>query len=220
MSWWIYNRLPSYQYRHLCRHRQRGNNIPSYRGILGGKSQRGGTMMDRTPARSWSFHTSWRQTGWVLPRQRWSTMKSMNYGELLKFSGTGSTIRADSRFTSSQWETALQSNAVSHWLGANLESALTLDCWPQGHAIECHLIRAPISGVFFAHSSTASGSPAFYFIPRIMHMVPALLYVVVFWYRSNLPMSFRVTSMALGQSHDCPGVTELYWLILHMSPHE
>ena len=24
----------------------------------------------------------------------------------------------------SQWETALQSNAVSHWMGANLESAL------------------------------------------------------------------------------------------------
>ena len=31
--------------------------------------------------------------------------------------------RADSRFASSQWETPLQSNAVSHWLGANLESA-------------------------------------------------------------------------------------------------
>ena len=33
-------------------------------------------------------------------------------------------IRADSRFAPSQWETSLQSNAVSHWLGANLESAL------------------------------------------------------------------------------------------------
>ena len=32
--------------------------------------------------------------------------------------------RADSRFVPSQWETALQSNAVPHWLGANLESAL------------------------------------------------------------------------------------------------
>ena len=32
--------------------------------------------------------------------------------------------RADSRFVSSQWETSLQSNTVSHWLGANLESAL------------------------------------------------------------------------------------------------
>ena len=32
--------------------------------------------------------------------------------------------RADSRFAPSQWETSLQSNAVSHWLGTNLESAL------------------------------------------------------------------------------------------------
>ena len=35
--------------------------------------------------------------------------------------------RADARFAPSQWETTLQSNAVSHWLGANLESALDLD---------------------------------------------------------------------------------------------
>ena len=33
-------------------------------------------------------------------------------------------IRADFRLAPSQWETSLQSNAVSHWLGANLESAL------------------------------------------------------------------------------------------------
>ena len=32
--------------------------------------------------------------------------------------------RADPRFAPSQWETSLQSNAVSHWLGANPESAL------------------------------------------------------------------------------------------------
>ena len=30
----------------------------------------------------------------------------------------------DSRLAPSQWETWLQSNAVSHWLGANLESTL------------------------------------------------------------------------------------------------
>ena len=36
--------------------------------------------------------------------------------------------RADSRLAPSQWETLLQSTAVSHWLGANLESAL-----PQEH---------------------------------------------------------------------------------------
>ena len=33
------------------------------------------------------------------------------------------TTRDDFRFAPSQWDTSLQSNAVSHWLGANLESA-------------------------------------------------------------------------------------------------
>ena len=33
---------------------------------------------------------------------------------------------ADSRFASSQWETALLGNDVSHWLGASLDSALHL----------------------------------------------------------------------------------------------
>ena len=32
--------------------------------------------------------------------------------------------RANSRLAASQWETSLQSNAVCHWLRANLESAL------------------------------------------------------------------------------------------------
>ena len=32
--------------------------------------------------------------------------------------------RADSRLAPSQWETSLQSNLVSHWLGANLELVL------------------------------------------------------------------------------------------------
>ena len=35
-----------------------------------------------------------------------------------------SQVRTDSRIAPSQWETSLQSNAVSHWLGAKLESAL------------------------------------------------------------------------------------------------
>ena len=35
-------------------------------------------------------------------------------------------FRADSRLAPSQWETSLQSNAVSYWLGANLESALNV----------------------------------------------------------------------------------------------
>ena len=35
-------------------------------------------------------------------------------------------IRVDSRFARSQWETSLQGNAVVHWLGANLETALSI----------------------------------------------------------------------------------------------
>ena len=38
-----------------------------------------------------------------------------------------SDFRAESRLAPSQWETSLQSNAISHWLGANLESALWFD---------------------------------------------------------------------------------------------
>ena len=36
----------------------------------------------------------------------------------------GICCRADSRHAPRQWETSLQSNAVSHWLSANLESAI------------------------------------------------------------------------------------------------
>ena len=43
----------------------------------------------------------------------------INFGAILL-----SLTRADFRFLPSQWEMLLQSNAFSHWLGANLESAL------------------------------------------------------------------------------------------------
>ena len=36
-------------------------------------------------------------------------------------------MQADSRFAPSQWEKMLQSNVVSHWLRASLESALIWD---------------------------------------------------------------------------------------------
>ena len=39
-------------------------------------------------------------------------------------SGPSAPIRANSSLAPSQWEMLLQSNTVSHWLGANLESAL------------------------------------------------------------------------------------------------
>ena len=41
-------------------------------------------------------------------------------------------FRADSRLGARQWETSLQSTAVSHWLGTKLESALCLN-WKEYH---------------------------------------------------------------------------------------
>ena len=46
-------------------------------------------------------------------------------------------VSVDSRLAPSQWETSLQSNAVSHWLGANLESALIL---PRLRSCDMHVI--------------------------------------------------------------------------------
>ena len=38
--------------------------------------------------------------------------------------------RSDTRSAPSQWEMQLQSNAVSHWLGTNLELVLDILCQP------------------------------------------------------------------------------------------
>ena len=48
------------------------------------------------------------------------------------------THTADSRLAPSQWETSLQSNAVSHWLVASPESALTLCVWLATSAFSSH----------------------------------------------------------------------------------
>ena len=48
---------------------------------------------------------------------------------------------------------------------------------------------------------------------KSMHMVQALLYDVVIWYESCIPITFRIASLALGQSFDCPsaGETIMKW---------
>ena len=54
--------------------------------------------------------------------------------------------RVDSRFASRQWEMSLQSNGVSHWLGANLESALLYGQYISVKADkQCHQKWWPIS---------------------------------------------------------------------------
>ena len=86
--------------------------------------------------------------------------------------------RADSRFASSKWESTLQSNAVSHWLGANLESTLFIDfpslfvfydtmmywCWrrfpitlrsPERHVVSNHRqIKCSFNSVFMLTTKT------------------------------------------------------------------
>ena len=57
-------------------------------------------------------------------------------------------LQADSRLAPSQWEMLLQSNAVSHWLGANLESALH---WTQHLDISNLIVQRNHADIFFCH---------------------------------------------------------------------
>ena len=47
------------------------------------------------------------------------------------------------------------------------------------------------------------------YIPIIMLNICALSCFVVIFVSVNLPISFRVTSLALGQSYNCPSVSEV-----------
>ena len=74
----------------------------------------------------------------ILPRQwqrlviLWKRRKceyDLNFScVFISLSGSSLVCRADPRLVPSQWQTSLFSNAVSHWLGASLESALGLAC--------------------------------------------------------------------------------------------
>ena len=60
--------------------------------------------------------------------------------------------RADSRLAPSQLETSLESNAVSHWLGVNLEWALTSSCMiVEFYAWKYYATSGVIKGVGLAH---------------------------------------------------------------------
>ena len=66
----------------------------------------------------------------VLAHMAWNDFSrwfKLNFGRLArtwKKAWPNLQYRADCRLAPSQWETSLQSNTVSNWLGANLESAL------------------------------------------------------------------------------------------------
>ena len=44
--------------------------------------------------------------------------------------------KADSRFAASQWQTSLQSNGVSHWLGANVATWQSICCQLCSRAVQ------------------------------------------------------------------------------------
>ena len=88
-------------------------------------------------------------------------------------------FRDQSRYVPSQWETLLHCNTVSHWLGAYLDWSLPIT-WQ--------------------------------YIPWIMHMFFFFVTILLMDIRNDviyLSVFFRVTSLALGQSYDCPSASEV-----------
>ena len=82
-----------------------------------------------------------------------------------------------SRFAPSQWETALLCNAVSHWLGASLESALValLRCIKDGAHIEMSLTRimrhfptTPVDAAVIAPSYSPHGRNGVKLLSRLL----------------------------------------------------
>ena len=105
-------------------------------------------------------------------------------------------FRADSRLGPSQWEMSLQSNTVSHWLGANLESAL-LSCqtiWTKVFDLEIqstlpvNTLRLRQNGCHFQRHFTEwkvwiSLKMSLKFAPRVrIDNIPAFVQMVA-WHR-------------------------------------
>ena len=57
--------------------------------------------------------------------------------------------------------------------------------------------------------ATSVTCPILQFLPRIKYIVCGLVYFVVVRYRLILSISFKVSSLALGQSNDCPSASEV-----------
>ena len=92
----------------------------------------------------------------LLPVQR-QTIICTNDGLLsTNFCATWMYVRADSRSAASQWETALLCNDVSHWLDANLESAL----YVYSPYLACRQIRAFSSQRSLTFSNSCSSAMA------------------------------------------------------------
>ena len=85
------------------------------------------TTLPYSVAVTWPAST-WPQSTWTstsnIPAHCPTYVDTCSSSSIIRKSWVLSDCRANSRLAPSQWETSLRSNAISHWLGANLESAL------------------------------------------------------------------------------------------------
>ena len=89
--------------------------------------------LNRSREELWSNGVTWTKQSNKIVRINyviyWTIFKWAVRGKpphFLLFPRPGPQYRADTRFATSQWKTASLCNDVSHWLGANLESALSI----------------------------------------------------------------------------------------------
>ena len=95
-------------------------------------------------------------------------------------------IRADSRLAPRQWETSLQSNAVSHWLGANLESALIM---PNVERFRTHYVI--LLSCLIKYASSLEPDPCFHSINISTHHIYSVP-LVVYGFIVNVIVSSRI----------------------------
>ena len=109
---------------------------------------------------------------WLRPCITWSHVIDHVLGRINRSSTSIRSI-ADSRLAPSQWETSLQSNAISHWLGENLESALLEKFNSLSHF---HLYKWYANWYFFKHFQPIKGN---FFRPYHIHLSQQLLYFCI-----------------------------------------
>ena len=107
--------------------------------------------------------------------------------------------KADSRFAPSQWETSLQSNAVSHWLGANLESALVvLDCFITAPNCILNFKRLFDSSKHWAYTTYGTNNVR---RPLLRHGCAAHIRAISFTCTFHTSVSCKISENFLGFTH-------------------
>ena len=109
--------------------------------------------------------------------------------------------RADFRLVPIQWEMSLQNNDVSHWMGANLESAL------------CYLVNQTGTNTNDLYESGSTFRQYSFFWLNI-HTFFVLCFDLFNYFLGDSQQEistifFRVTSLALGQLYDSPSACEV-----------